>query len=180
MKSCREPGKLRRAFFRPAAMLITITLLSLTLRSSAPAAQGKADAKPAKPEQPSTTTIEATTAAVEIPRSEFKLPATSAEGKDPFFPRSQRIYASMPVPVPTVTTNRPPPVLDLLLSGLSGTTEKPFAIINNQTFAIGEERQMMLGGQAVRVVCLEINTQARTAVVQANGVRSELRLKQDN
>jgi hypothetical protein len=178
MKPSRNCCKLRRVRFCETLRLFAVVQVLLTPLYSVTAAQAKLAGKQAKTDT-APAAVEAASVLVEIPRSEFKMPAAPGEGKDPFYPNSIRVYGTPPSLAPDVTTNRPPPVMDLLLSGVSGTAEKPFAIINNQTFAIGEERQMTLSGQSVRVVCLEINPQAQTAVVQANGVRRELRLKQD-
>src|SRR5688572_8915478 len=62
-------------------------------------------------------------------------------GKDPFFPKSKRREPTL-----IVNTNYMPKAGELpaglVLKGLSGTKEKPLAIINNYTFATDEEREI--------------------------------------
>ena len=74
-------------------------------------------------------------------------------GKDPFFPESKRRQPKAPVadPVPIVQ-----PVDGLELKGLSGAEPHRLAIINNRTFATGEEHPVRVHDQRIPVKCLEI------------------------
>src|SRR5689334_19890815 len=62
-------------------------------------------------------------------------------GKDPFFPKSTRLISK-----PVIKTNDPLPQGELppgmVLKGISGTKEKPLAIINNYTFGAGEQAEI--------------------------------------
>ena len=119
---------------------------------------------------------------LEIAKSVFVIPKDSKAGKDPFFPRSpypysigvpQNITKTTTVPVVVTTT------LELTLSGLSGTDEKPLAIINFMTFGVGDEQDVpVAANKKVRVRCFEINLAEKTAVVSANGRLQTLSLKQ--
>lgn len=114
---------------------------------------------------------------VEIPSSVFVIPASTnrAMYKDPFFPRSSRPYNET---TPVVTNKTNPPAPTLVLNGLSGTAEKPLAVINNVTFGVGDFGDVFLApGKRLPVQCLEINLQTRTAVVQYSGQRKTLQLK---
>lgn len=156
-------------------------LLSPLLLTPAIGAQSKAPATKAKPEPPAAAAKadESATALPTIPRSEFKIPTSIAEGRDPFYPTSTRIYdlnkETKPVPVP-----KTPTVVDLVLSGVSGSADKALAVINNVNFGVGDSLEVVSGKERVRVVCLEINVQAGTAVIEANGVRRVLRRAESN
>ena len=113
-------------------------------------------------------------AELEPPKSVFIIPATSEEGKDPFFPRSTRLHPSTPVVTPT-TTNIAPAVVQLDLKGISGAVDRRFAIINNHTFAVGEEEELTVNSGRVRVVCKEIKD--NSVVVLVNGQERILRLR---
>jgi len=112
----------------------------------------------------------------EIPQSVFVVPTSPRAGRDPFFPRTTRLFASTGTTT-SVKTNPPTFALDLILKGISGTQERPLAIINNQTFAAGEENDIVSGTRRVRIRCLEINMAAETVTVQMGSERRELRLK---
>jgi hypothetical protein len=100
-------------------------------------------------------------------RSDFVLPMDPQQGRDPFYPTSMRPYR-----VPTVKTN----VTDmssLVLKGISGPPDGLLAIINNQTFGVGDEGDVAVPGGRIHIRCLEIST--NSAVVEADGERHELR-----
>ncbi|MCI0745273.1 MAG: hypothetical protein L0Y58_07700 [Verrucomicrobia subdivision 3 bacterium] len=98
---------------------------------------------------------------VDPPRSVFTV------GRDPFYPNSTRVPKAQIVPV-VVPVN----IVKLSLNGLSGTKDKRLAIINNRTFEVGEEAEMRVNGQPVKVKCIEIRD--RTVVITANGVAQEM------
>lgn len=109
-----------------------------------------------------------------IPRSSFAVPRKIAEGKDPFFPNSTRIYN---VGISAPTNGTPTIVADLTLKGISGTTEQPLAIINSTTFTTGETNEVIIKNGRIKVLCLEINMSAGTVLLQIGGERRELRLQ---
>jgi hypothetical protein len=111
-----------------------------------------------------------------IPQSAFSFPSTPKEGKDPFFPSSTRPYA---VAAANAKTNMPAIVsnVPLHLSGVSGSLARPLAIINNRTFAVGEENDVMTDAGRVRIRCLDIDVKRELVLVQAGGQRRELRLR---
>lgn len=151
---------------RAWTFLFAVALLGLTF--SARAAQTPPDpaGKPAA-------TTNAAPAELELPRSVFIIPATSAEGKDPFFPLSTRLH---PIAVvTTTTTNVAPAVVQLDLKGISGAVDRRFAIINNRTFAVGEEEELSVNSGRVRVVCKEIKDDS--VLVLVNGRERILRLR---
>lgn len=106
-----------------------------------------------------------------VPQSSFVVPKKRAEGRDPFFPKSDRVYG-----VDTTVKPVPTPVADLTLQGISGTPEQPLAIINNRTFTAGEGGDVVTKAGRMQIRCVEINMAAGTVLVQVGGERRELRL----
>jgi hypothetical protein len=103
-----------------------------------------------------------------IPKSLFIDDVTV--GKDPFFPRSTRRGPQIKEVVAAAIETTP----DLLLKGVSGTSTRRLAIINNRTFEVGEEGEIRIKGQSVRVKCMEIKD--KSVQVKINGVDRELLL----
>ena len=108
-----------------------------------------------------------------IPQSAFKQPKKLAEGRNPFFPQSIRHIG---IEATTKTNPIVTPTVELALMGISGTSEQPLAIINNQTFSTGEERDVMTRAGKTRIRCVEINMAEGTVSVQVGGQSRELRL----
>jgi hypothetical protein len=101
--------------------------------------------------------------------SSFVMPTTLKEGHDPFFPNSTRFIKRAPAPRPV----EGPVVLEF--KGVSGTAERPLAIINNRTFAVGEEQDVNTANGKVKVMCLEI--EGLKVKVRAQGETQELLLR---
>jgi hypothetical protein len=113
----------------------------------------------------------------EIPRSIFVGPRTREEGKDPFFPMSMRPYniPQVILPAPTNNTTPVPIVFDIKLKGIAGSPEKPLALINNATFEVGEEGDVVTATGRVRIKCLQIK--GEVVLIQVGTERRELRMK---
>ena len=107
-----------------------------------------------------------------IPQSVFVVPSSPQDGKDPFFPNSKRMIVVNP------GKTKPAPVAaDLAVKGFSGTKARPLVVINNHTFEIGGEGEVMTGsGARVHVRCLEIRPDDLTAVVEVAGQQQTLRM----
>ena len=150
--------------FRPIEKLPALAAVFLSLAFASLAAQTRSNA----PSKALPAATNAAPAQPEIPQSVFIIPTTPQEGKDPFFPRSMRLFAS-----PVVKTNLTPDVAvaiaaDLRLNGISGTADHRLAIINNRTFESNEEAVVTSkSGPAARIRCLEIKTDS--VVVQVIG-----------
>ncbi len=67
-------------------------------------------------------------------RSVFILPSSPREGRDPFFPDSTRPYK-----LAAAANPRAADVTSLVVKGFSGSMDHRFVIINNHTFAAGDE-----------------------------------------
>ena len=103
----------------------------------------------------------------EIIRSVFVLPINPREGCDPFFPNSNRPYQM------AVTANqRTGNITSLVLKGFSGSMNHRFVIINNHTFAVGDEGDVITSEGRVHLRCIEIKT--NSVVIEVGGQRHEL------
>ena len=92
-------------------------------------------------------------------RSIFIMPTSPKEGHDPFFPQSTRPYGTSTVPAPKVEWTA------LKLVGISGSAEHRLVIINNNTFAEGDEQDVPVEGSRIHVRCLKISTNSVTLMV---------------
>jgi hypothetical protein len=112
----------------------------------------------------------ATNSVIEIPKSQFTIPTTVADGRDPFFPNSSRLAAK------AVTGKAPAaPTVTLVLQGISGTEAKRFALISGRTMVVGEEADIAVDKSRVRVRCLDIREDS--VVVDVDGKQQELKLR---
>lgn len=109
-------------------------------------------ATPVQPAGHSAAAAKAAPAEPEIPTSVFINPATPREGRDPFFPNSKRHVKTTVI----IATNAPVAIAELELKGISGSADRPLAIINNRTFEPGEEGTVVCNLGRVRVLCKEI------------------------
>jgi hypothetical protein len=167
--------KLRVHPLCPAAIPLAAILLCLALVSHAATKQTNAPVK-----TPSASPAPASTPVVtEIPRSIFVVPTSERQGRDPFFPHTTRLFAVAPTGnTNIVRTKQPSVAVELALKGISGTPDRPLAIINNQTFSVGEEGDVVTGARRMRIRCVEINVAAESVTIQIGNERRELRLKQ--
>ena len=152
---------------RPKPLLLAALLLWLAFPSLA------AQTKTNSPPSPASAPTNALPAQLEIPKSVFLIPTTPQQGKDPFFPRSMRLFTSVVVstnlqPTPAVT-------VELKLKGISGTVARRLAIINNRTFEANEEGVVSTASGPVRIRCLEIR--ADSVLVQIGGEQRILQLR---
>ena len=89
-------------------------------------------------------------------------------GRDPFFPNSLRrgkvVQDSVVEPVANFN--------NIVLKGTSGTPEKRLAILNNKTFAAGEDGELRIGGHLTKVKCVEVRE--KSVVISINGITREL------
>lgn len=95
-------------------------------------------------------------------------------GKDPFFPKSTRRGEKEPSPTVKKTIT---PVAQLSLKGISGPTNRRFALINNQPLAAGESGYVRISGGQVKVHCWEIRDDSVIISVEGDVEKKELRLR---
>ncbi|HVM47625.1 MAG TPA: hypothetical protein VMU04_06330 [Candidatus Acidoferrum sp.] len=108
----------------------------------------------------------------EVPKSMFLIPTTPQQGRDPFYPNSTRLFASV-----VVNAAKPASAVqvELRLKALSGVPNHRLAMINNHTFESGEEGEVTTPTGHARIRCLQINEDS--AVVQVGGEQRILRLR---
>jgi len=111
----------------------------------------------------------------QIPQSIFIIPTTPQEGKDPFFPRSMRLFNDVVVKTNLQSTAVAVVAVELKLNGISGTADHRLAIINNRTFEIGEEGEVASNVGRVRIICKDIK--ADSVRVLISGEERILRLR---
>jgi hypothetical protein len=102
-----------------------------------------------------------------VQRSVFIIPSNRSEGRDPFFPTSMRPYEN--------TNSKTPAASDLtalVLKGISGPADHRLAIINNHTFGVGDEGDVLASHSRIHLRCIEIK--AKSVVVESGGQRHEL------
>lgn len=105
---------------------------------------------------------------MQVPRSIFTIPASSKEGRDPFFPASLRPYAAVLVPGGNTGD-----LSTLVMQGVLGVPPHQLVIINNVTFGVGDDAEVRTPqGGRIRIHCVEIK--GNSAVVEANGVEHTL------
>lgn len=123
---------------------------------------------PQKPTPPAAETTAAPDGKEEFPQAEFD----ERGGKDPFFPNR--------VLVPVVKASNPKTVdvsRLLQLKGFSGTANRRLAIVNNQTFEVGEEREVTTSGGKIKIRCVEIRADSVLVELPNQGGRKELQLR---
>jgi hypothetical protein len=106
----------------------------------------------------------------EVPKSVFIVPTSPKEGRDPFYPNSPRLFAA----AVTGNSNAAPVQVALLLSGIFVQADHRLATINNHTFEVGEESEVLIPGGRTKIRCVEIKE--NSVVVEVRGERRELRL----
>ena len=103
-----------------------------------------------------------------VPKSSFGIPAKPQDGHDPFFPISDRLFA--------VKSSKPssssPVNTAIVFNGISGSKDRPFAMINGHTFAEGEEAPVNTSAGRVRVLLVAIKDDR--AIIEVGGERREL------
>jgi hypothetical protein len=93
------------------------------------------------------------------------------KGRDPFFPNSSRqaLQAS-------AENGADQPAVVLVLKGVSGSANHRLAIINDQTFAIGDENEVLTAAGRIRIHCVEIRDDAAVVVIDGSPEKIDLRL----
>lgn len=103
-----------------------------------------------------------------VPKSSFGIPAKPQDGHDPFYPTSDRLFAvkASPKHSPSSASSA------IVFNGISGSKDRPFAMINGHTFAEGEEAPVNTSAGRIRVLLVAIKDDR--AIVEIAGERREL------
>jgi hypothetical protein len=100
--------------------------------------------------------------------SVFVLPKGPKEGRDPFYPNSTRVADALAASAAASASSNPETeVTTLKCLGVSGTPGHLLAIINNHTFAVGDEGDVAVPGGKIHLRCLEIHPDV--VVVEISG-----------
>jgi hypothetical protein len=102
-----------------------------------------------------------------IERSVFVLPTNPNEGRDPFFPNSNRPYEAAAAAEPHVAN-----LSSLVLKGISGPPEHRLVIINNRTLAVGDEADLATTQGRIHIRCIEIK--ADSVIIESSNQRQQL------
>ena len=135
-------------------------------------------AKSAKPTKNPSSEVKAETPAakkIAIPRSEFAIPTSPTEGRDPFFPDSMRLFASLPKHGVDKNGGKQSSTVLLSLKAISASGNRRVASINNRPFETGEEGELSFGSTRVRIRCVEIREDS--VIIELDGQTQELRLR---
>lgn len=106
-----------------------------------------------------------------VPKSAFSIPTKPQDGHDPFFPNSDRLFASKTAPKSAPQSTG----AVLVFNGISGTQERRLAMINSRTMAEGEEADVNTPNGRTKVRLVEIK--GEVAIVEVAGERRELRFQ---
>ncbi len=110
----------------------------------------------------------------EVTQSVFVIPASLAEGRNPFFPPS-RLTPMPRIPDNKSGTNSLVDPTGIVLNGLTGPPKRT-AMINGRTFELNEEAEVHLpSGSKLMLRCVEIKDDSATVIF--NGQRRQLRLR---
>jgi hypothetical protein len=110
-------------------------------------------------------TATSTNAAPATITSVFIMPSSPQEGRDPFYPESSRPYI-------TAVAHKLLPVVDLTIHGFSGTADDRTVIINNHSFGVGDEGDVITPGGRAHLRVLAITT--NSVVIECDHQRREL------
>ena len=96
----------------------------------------------------------------------FIIPTNAREGRDPFFPESTHAFEA------AAQANHKVEPTALVIKGFSGTLDHRFVIINNHTFAPGEEGDILTNNGRAHIHCVAIRN--NVVVVEINGQKHEI------
>jgi len=96
----------------------------------------------------------------------FIMPTGPSEGRDPFFPNSTRPYEES-------ISKRPVELTSLEIKGFSEINGRRYVIINNHTFAAGEEGDVITAEGRIHIRCLTVGTDS--VLVESAGARHLLK-----
>lgn len=109
--------------------------------------------------------------------SVFTIPASLSEGRDPFFPESTRVIDAMMASKQAKQAGPAAEISALKVLGISGSPGHLLAIINNHTFAAGDEGEVSTSSGKLQIRCLEVGNDHVNVMV--NGQYHQLKLQQN-
>jgi len=113
-------------------------------------------------------------AAIIPARSIFTQPSSIRDGRDPFFPESTRAFDAANTAAVANGAPRNIEATQLAIKGVSRDARgRLMVIINNHTFMVGDEGDVLVTGGRAHLRCMEIRPD--TVIVEVNGARHEIR-----
>ena len=108
---------------------------------------------------------------LEIPKSVFIIPSNPNEGRDPFFPDSTRPYETSTEKGADASSLHDLTVGSIMDAG----NGRVFAIINNHSFAPGDEGTVRAAdGRRISIRCVAINSKTGAVTIESGGTRAIL------
>jgi len=104
-------------------------------------------------------------------KSVFVIPASTKDGRDPFFPNSTRVYEVFAATAATAV--HAVELTTLKIKGYSIINGQPEVIINNHAFMINDEGDVLTSSGRVHIRCIEIKPSS--AVIEENGQTHTIR-----
>jgi hypothetical protein len=101
-------------------------------------------------------------------QSVFTMPTSPSEGRDPFFPNSMRPYAEF-----QSHAKHPVDVTSLQIKGVSQIAGQLYVIINNHTFGVGDEGDVITPAGRIHIKCLSISSDS--VLVESGGMQHILK-----
>jgi hypothetical protein len=99
------------------------------------------------------------------PRSVFDVPTNAKDGRDPFFPESSRLADEAARAAAATVASSTTEVSSLKVPGISGTPGHLLAIINNHTFSVGDEGDVITTSGRIHLRCVDIQPDAVTVEI---------------
>ena len=110
-----------------------------------------------------------TNAPATINTNDFKS-VFDSKGRDPFFPNSSRQS------IEPSESGEGQPTIVLVVKGFSGFGRHRMAIINDHTFAVGDEGEVLTAGGRIRIRCVEIHDDVAVVTIGNASEKIELRM----
>ena len=104
-------------------------------------------------------------------KSVFTLPKKLAEGRDPFFPESTRVFQAAMAENSSHTVE----ISSLVVKGYYRDAKGAFVVINNHTFTVGDEGDVLTPGGRMHIKCVAVLPD--TIVIEFNGSMHQLPIK---
>jgi hypothetical protein len=101
-------------------------------------------------------------------QSVFTMPSQPSEGRDPFFPNSTRPYEQV------VSKHHSADVTSLQIRGFSEIAGQRYVIINNHTFAAGDEGDVLTPEGRIHIRCLSVGIDS--VLVESGGTQHVLKI----
>ena len=101
-------------------------------------------------------------------RSTFTMPTKFAEGRDPFYPESTRVFQALMAE----TSSRTVEISSLVVKGYYRDAKGAFVIINNHTFTVGDEGDVLTAAGRIHLKCVDVLPNA--VVIEFNGSLHQL------